>query len=327
MQRSAEMKKILSMILLIIIAFGLTGCSLIELLHDKDNVVYLSDGDTSVKWNLVLNDNEYKTVESAYFEFDQSTFKYYENGNLKREGSHRITYFGVENSSSPLHLNLNFGKDETGFSIYDYIDCYTEDDKENLRQFTIVSEGYHINPINTGGIPVRDYHLSDMPYAFGTYVREGFEQYEYANGKVNYLGSSKLSGKFYDEYGNSIYLVNNSYSANYQSSNYSKYTVYMRYENNINHSFIEGTIKLSWFEDWDTGERRNVAVIHVLHGENEPGQEKGTYAEPDYQLLDFSFGTDNSITFSGGNYFYDNRECNYDPNNFIGGTYYKTSMN
>ena len=317
------MKKILSILLVLLMAFGLVGCSLTEFFQNEDNVVDLADGGKTVKWNLVLNDNECRPIDSAYFEFDEKTFKYYENGDLKKEGTHRITYFGVENSNAPLHLNLDFGKDASGFSIYDYIDCYTEDAKENLHQFTIVSEGYHIEPIRSGGVPVRDYHLSDMPYALGTYVKEGTEQYEYENGKVNYLGSSKLSGRFCDDSGNSFYFLNNSYSANYQSTDYSKYTVYFRYENNINRSYVEGTIKLSWFEDWDTGERRDVALLHIMHGENEPGQESGTYASPDYQLLDFFFGDDGSIAFRGGEYFYENRECDYDPDNFIGGTYYK----
>lgn len=319
------MRRILAILFVVLVAFGLTGCSLAELFQNEDDVVDLGNGEKAVKWNLVSNDNECRPVDSAYFEFDQDSFRYYENGELKKEGTHRNTYFGVENSNTPLHLNLNFGKDESGFSVYDYIDCYTEDAKENLHQFTIVSEGYHIEPIRSGGVPVRDYHLSDMPYALGTYVKEGSAQYEYENGKVNYLNCSKLSGRFCDKNGNSMYFLNNSYSANYQSTDYSKYTVYVRYENNTNHSFVEGTVKLSWFEDWDTGERRDVAVIHVMHGENEPGQEGGTYANPDYRLLDFAFGDDGSITFRSGEYFYENDECDYDPGNFIGGTYYKQS--
>ena len=204
------MKKILAVLLIMIMAFGLTGCALAELFGDKDNVVDLGDGKRAVKWNLVINDNDLIPVESAYFEFDQDSFKYYENGQLKKEGTHRITYFGVENAISPLHLNLNFGKDETGFSVYDYIDCYTEDGEDDLHQFTIISEGYHIQTERSGGVPVRDYHLSDMPYAMGTYLKEGATQYEYQNGKVNYLGSAKLDGKFCDEKGNSFYFVNNS---------------------------------------------------------------------------------------------------------------------
>ncbi|MBO5287043.1 MAG: hypothetical protein J6B34_02850 [Clostridia bacterium] len=316
------MRKILTIILILSIALGLTGCAFMELLQDGDSVVNLGDGENAVRWTLVSNDNLCSPVESAYFEFDQDSFKYYENGSLKKEGSHRITFYGVEGSNVPLHLNLNFGRDESGFSVYDYIDCYTEDAKEDLHQFTIVSEGYHIEPKRSGGVPVRDYHLSDMPYALGTYVKDGAQQYEYKNGRVNYLDSSYLNGTFVDKDGNSLYFVNNSFSASYQSSDYSKYTVYMRYENKANGSFIEGTIKPSWYEDWDTSKPHSVALIHVLYGENEPGEEAGTYAMPDYQLIDFTL-EENSITFTHGEYFYENQECDFDPDNFVGGTYYK----
>ncbi|MBP3591825.1 MAG: hypothetical protein J6K14_05020 [Clostridia bacterium] len=321
------MKKILAVMLVLLMAFGLTGCALSELFNGNDNVVELGDGDRGVKWNLVANDNDCRPVESAYFEFFKSSFKYYENGALKKEGTHKITYFEEGNPNTPLHLNLNFGEDATGLSVYDYIDCYTEDKKDDLHQFTIVSEGYHIQPVRSGGVPVRDYHLSDMPYAFGTYVKEGAEPYEYKNGKVNYLECAKLNGRFLDENGNSFYFVNHSFSPNYQSTDYSEYTVYMRYENKANNTFLEGTVKLSRYEDWDTGEPHDVAVIHVMHGDSEPGPESGTSAEPDHQLADFTFGDDNSITFTGGDYFYENRECSYDPSNFIGGTYYKTNNN
>jgi hypothetical protein len=188
------MKKVLSFLLILLLSFSLTGCALVEYFQNKQYEVYLGDGKNTVKWHLVSSDNAYRAVESAHFEFDEKTFKYYENGVLKKEGDYSATYFGLENSNTPLHLNLNFGKNENGFSIFDYIDCYTEDDKNALGQFTVVSEGYHIEPLRSGGVPVRDYHLSDMPYAFGTYVREGAEQYTYQNGKVNYLGSAKLDG-------------------------------------------------------------------------------------------------------------------------------------
>ena len=321
------MKRILTLALTVLLVLSLAGCALSELFNDKENVVDLGNGDTAVRWNLVENDNEFRPVNSAYFEFTKGAFKYYENGELKKEGTHRITFFGVESSNAPLHLNLNFGNDEKGFSVYDYVDCYTEDTKDALRQFTIISEGYHVEAERMGGVPVRDYHLSDMPYAFGTYVKEGCEPYEYQNGRVNYLEAAKLVGRFYDENGNSFYFLNNSYTKNYQSSDYSKYTVYMRYENATNNTFVEGTLKLSWFEDWNTGERRNVALIHVMRGENEPGEEKGTYASPDYELFDFTFEADGSISFSSGEYFYENRECDYDPSNFIGGIYQKTNEN
>lgn len=316
------MKKFLTIIFILTMIFALSGCALLELLEDKENIVDLGNGDESVRWNLVHNNNAYSTVESAYFEFNKDSFKYYEDGVLKKEGSHRITYSGVENTISPLHLNLNFGKDSTGLSIFDYIDCYTEDPKDNLQQFTIMREGYHIEPLRSGGVPVRDYHLSEMPYAFGTYVKEFAEPYTYQNGKANYLNCAKLDGTFVDEAGNKFYFANNAYSSDSESVHY---TIYMRYENHANNTFVEGTIKLSWYEDSNTKEHHNVALIYVMHGEGEPAAESGVYVEADFRLMDFDFGEGDCFSIAGGNYFYDNRECDYDPDNFIAGTYKKVN--
>ena len=98
------MKKIATILLAMLMAFGLSGCALLELFQSKDNVVDLGDGENSVTWTLVHNNNKYSTVESAYFEFDKDSFKYYEDGELKKEGTHRITYSGVENTICPLHI-------------------------------------------------------------------------------------------------------------------------------------------------------------------------------------------------------------------------------
>ena len=239
---------------------------------------------------------------------------------MKKEGTHRITHYGVENTISPLHLNLNFGDDENGFSVFDYIDCYTEDSKDDLHQFTIMSEGYHIDPPRSGGVPVRDYHLSEMPYAFGTYVKESCERYDYTNGKANYLGSAKLDGTFVDERGNKFYFVNNSYSSDPESSSY---TVYMRYENNVSGTYIEGTIHLSYFEEFDTGKHHDVALVYVMHGDGEPSEESGVSVEADFELMDFTVTDDGSIIFADADYFGDSRECDYDPQNFLGGKYMK----
>jgi hypothetical protein len=314
------MKKLLTLILALSMVLCLSSCSLFELFEDNKNVVDLGNGSNYVKWNLVDNNNEYSTVTEAYFEFNKDSFRYYEDGVLKKEGTHRITYYGVENAISPLHLNLEFGKDETGLSIFDYIDCYTEDAKDDLHQFTIISEGYHIDPPRSGGVPVRDYHLSDMPYAFGTYVKEGAEEYTYKNGKANYLGSSRLDGTFVDEAGNKFYFANNSYSSDHESSSY---TVYMRYENKASGTFVEGTIHLSYYEDFLTGEPHNVAMIYVLHGDGEPAEEPGVSVEADYELMDFELGDDGLLSFAYGSYFYENNECDFDPENFVGGTYTK----
>jgi hypothetical protein len=159
-----------------------------------------------------------------------------------------------------------------------------------------------------------------MPYAFGTYVKEGAEEYTYKNGKANYLGSSRLDGTFVDEAGNKFYFANNSYSSDHESSSY---TVYMRYENKASGTFVEGTIHLSHYEDFLTGEPHNVAMIYVLHGDGEPAEEPGVSVEADYELMDFELGDDGSLSFTYGSYFYENNECDFDPENFVGGTYTK----
>ena len=316
------MKKLFSVLLALSLLLGLFGCAFVEMLENDKNVVDLGNGEEAVRWHLVSHNNEYSSVKEAYFEFDEKTFRYYEDGVLKKEGGHRITYYGVENEISPLHLNLEFGQDESGFSVFDYLDCYTEDAKDNLRQFTIISEGYHVKTVRSGGVPVRDYHLSEMPYAFGTYVKESSEPYTYQNGKADYLGVSRLDGTFVDETGNKFYFTNNSYSSNPQSVSY---TVYMRYENKVNGTALEGTVHLSYYEDFDTGERHDVALIYVMHGEGEPGEETGTSVFADYELMDFVLDGEDTLTFAYAQYFTETPECEYDPSGFLGGTYRKVT--
>ncbi len=318
------MKRILTLLLIISTLLSLSGCALAELFDDGKNVVDLGDGEEAVRWNLVFNNNEYSTVNEAYFEFDKDSFRYYENGALKKEGTHRITYSGVENTISPLTLVLKFGKDEEGTTISDYIECYTEDAMDDLHQFTIMSEGYTIKPPRSGGVPVRDYHLSDMPYAFGTYVKESTEQYTYKNGKANYLDCAKLDGTFVDEAGNKFYFANNSYSSDPESVSYS---IYMRYENAAKGTILEGTISMSYYEDFDTQKKHNVALIYVMHGSNEPSEESGVSVEADYELMDFNIGDGSSFSVAGGSYFDEESECEFDPGDFVGGVYRRIDTN
>jgi hypothetical protein len=175
-----------------------------------------------------------------------------------------------------------------------------------------------------GGVPVRDYHLSEMPYAFGTYLKENTESYTYKSDRVNYLTSSVLRGSFLDDKGNKFYFTSNSYAPmDSKDGDYFDYVIYMRYENNVNHTSIEGTISMSFYDDWELG-RRNVALLYVLHGQSEPAEEKGVVLPPDYHLLDFDIDTENhSFSFTEGKYFHENTECEYDPANFIPGTYTK----
>lgn len=78
------MKKVFAMTLVVLIVFGLAGCALSELFNDKENLVELGNKNETVRWTLVKNDNEYRPVDSAYFDFTNDSFKYYENGETEK---------------------------------------------------------------------------------------------------------------------------------------------------------------------------------------------------------------------------------------------------
>ena len=306
-----------------ILVISLSNCAFFEFQEYEKKNVDLGDGDNYVKWNLIENNNEYHPVKSAYFEFSKDKYRYYEDDALKEEGKCMSRYFGAK-EGIPLHIGLFKDDDQRKDG---YLNCYTEDEKENLHQFTIYQLGYEIKPLRMGGVPVRDYHLSEMPYAYGTYLKENTESYKYESDMVNYLESSELRGTFLDENGNKFYFTSNSHAPiGSKPGDYFNYFIYMRYENNVNHTFIEGTVRMSYYDDWELG-RRNTMLLYVLHGEGEPAEEKGVSAPPDYDFYDFDIDTENhSFSFTEAKHFYENTECEYDPANFIPGTYVKVNQ-
>ena len=80
---------------------------------------------------------------------------------------------------------------------------------------------------------------------------------------------------------------------------------------------------MSEYNDFFTDEHHNVALIYVMHGDNEPAAESGVSVEADFELMDFDFGEGDSFSFAYGTHFAESTECEYDPAHFIGGTYRK----
>lgn len=320
------MKKTIWKLLLPIAAFSLSSCAFMEMANNQKNSIDLGDGDTFVKWSLVENNNEYRPVESAYFEINKDTIRYFENGELKKEGEASITYHGLDDETRPLTIAINFGyKDH--LRIYDELICFTEDTKEEIHQFTIMAEGYHIKPLRQGGVPIRDYHLSEMPYAFGTYVKEESEYSAYKNSDSGKVGdSTKLKGTFVDSSENKFYFLNNCFY-NQNGYYFSSSNVYFRYENHAIDDFIEGTIRLTWIDSYEYGRRVNYALLRIMHGTSEPSEQKGVVLDPDYRLVDFNFSSDTQFSFTKGEYFYDNKECSWDPAKFVPGTYTRLNNN
>jgi len=316
------MNKLIKTIILPILTLSLTSCAFFEFAENEKYNIDLGENDKYVKWNLVENNNEYRPVKSAYFEFSKDKYRYYEDDTLKEEGKCMSRFFGAK-EERPLHIGLFKDEDQRKDG---YLNCYTEDERENLHQFTIYQLGYEIKPLRMGGVPVRDYHLSEMPYAFGTYLKENTERYTYKSGRPNYYKCDTLKGNFMDENGNKFYFTSNSYLPLEGNADYFyNYFIYMRYENNVNHTFIEGTITLSKYDDWDLG-TRNTMMLYVMHGQSEPAEEKGVVLFPDYHFLDFDIDAENhSFSFTEAKYFHEDSECEYNPANFIPGTYVKVN--
>ena len=317
------MKKLLLNLLFPFITLSMSGCAFFEFNDNAKNFVELADGENPVKWTLLENKNEFHPCQTAYFEVSKTTIKYFEDGKLIKEGTPRAVYHGQE-KTRPLTIVLNFGKDQTGLEQYDELYCFTEDDKESIHQFSIMSEGYHIKPLRTtGGVPIRDYHLSEMPYAFGTYVKEKTEYVPFKNSDSGKVGNSvNLNGTFIDSNNNKFYFLNNRYFNN-EGYYFSSSATYFTYENSAKNISLEGTIYLSYFDSYEYGRRVNTAMLHVMHGESEPSKEKGVYMPADYHLLDFDFADKNTFSFAKADYFSEEKECSWDPNDFVTGTYSK----
>ena len=64
-----------------------------------------------------------------------------------------------------------------------------------------------------------------------------------------------------------------------------------------------------------------------MHGTSEPSEQKGVVLDPDYRLVDFDFSSDTQFSFTKGEYFYDNKECSWDPAKFVPGTYTRLNNN
>ena len=160
------MKKLIKLIAVPLLLISLTGCDLLEEIFAKDTDVVHTKSYEPVTGKYLLYealDKRISDISNTYFEIDGKamSLKYYENGNLKKEGEiqkllTKKDYIGYY--SSVLHFNVKVGK------TAEHISAYTES-LEPINQFRIIQEYYN---------PGDDlYYLSELPYIMGTYVREG----------------------------------------------------------------------------------------------------------------------------------------------------------
>lgn len=167
------MKKLVKLIFIPLMAIGLAGCDFLGGIAGGDTDTIHKKSYEPITGKFVLYDATDKRLENpdAYFEFDGSqgnfSMKYYENGELKREGQFnrvvtREDYIGKIKDN--LHFNVKIGNKT------EHIGTYTES-LDPIDQFRIIEE-------YTGSDT--KYYYSELPYVVGTYVREGKEYKEEA---------------------------------------------------------------------------------------------------------------------------------------------------
>lgn len=159
------MKKTWKFLPILLISTLLTACPM-PWEQDTDEMHYRHYENLTGKFVLYDQLDKRVTYENTYFEFDGSkgtfSMKYYENGELKKEGKFEkiITYKDrIGKWADNLHLNIHVG------DHYEHISTYTES-FEPLNQFRILEEYTKFD---------ERYFLSELPYVMGTYVREGSE--------------------------------------------------------------------------------------------------------------------------------------------------------
>ena len=180
------MKKFIKLLMLPLILTSLTGCELLEEVFGGDTDTIHKKSYEPITGKFVLYDQMDKRVEhsNTYFEIDGSkgnfSIKYYEDGNLKRDGVFQriVTYENkIGKIVDNLHLNVKFSD-----GIVEHLSTYTPS-LDPINQFKIIEE--------YKGNSARDekYYLSELPFVMGTYVREGesYQEEVLAQTETNYL--------------------------------------------------------------------------------------------------------------------------------------------
>ena len=155
------------------------GCGLLDALtgtsSNSDGVEQLFDECTESTGKWYCYDYFTKERIDAYFKFNGEKnamhFEYYEGDVLKRDGMYRVVNRG---NGSNVSVPLSIGFEIKGNSKYrDWLECYADDFKTDFTQFTVMNE-YREAGLSSRGTPVwHEYRLSEMPFKFGTYVKEG----------------------------------------------------------------------------------------------------------------------------------------------------------
>ena len=170
------MKRILSFLLVYLLLMSmpaLVGCN--SLFGTDDGVDKLFDRCDALTGKWILYDPVANHPTDTVFVFDgtegKMRFSYYVNGALVRDGAFRAVYRGEGKTvATPFSIGFEIKDSQNR----DWLDCYVDDFKTEFTQFTVMREERDLPNNTPTGVPqAHVYRISELPFAFGTYVKEG----------------------------------------------------------------------------------------------------------------------------------------------------------
>ena len=158
-----------------IIAVSLSACGFFSAMQNEHQSEFSA---LTGKWVLHENLNQVRPVDNAYFEIDGSdgvmTCKYYENDKLVKDHYFWVNY---DKNDHPNYLSFNQCDSYKGKTT-DGANLFFEQDINKITQFCFLNINHDYEFIE-GTYNARVYKQLDCPYAFGIYVKEGAEYFEF----------------------------------------------------------------------------------------------------------------------------------------------------
>lgn len=173
------MNRLSKLFVLPIIAMSLSSCGFFEALQNEHQSEFSA---LTGKWILHENLNQIQGTDDAYFVIDGSdgvmTCKYYMDGKLVKDHYFWVNY---DKNEHPYYLAFNQcdsfkGKTTDGGNIF------FEQDINEITQFCYFNVGYGYQ-LYEGTYNAHEYKQLDCPYAYGVYVKEGAEYFEFKTPK------------------------------------------------------------------------------------------------------------------------------------------------
>ncbi len=201
------MKKFIMVLLTLLTLFNfsvLNGCSLLAENFNgcgPNNSSQMFDECTEISGKWIYYDYFTSEPTETYLIFNGSknvmTFEYFQDGVLVRDGKFRVVYRGEKQDVlTPLSIGVEIKGDN---KHKEWLSCFVKDFKTDFTQFTIMSEERELDFHADAGVPqVKVYKFNELPFKFGSYVKEGStlkEQADYRNVDYHFLPSGKYQNE------------------------------------------------------------------------------------------------------------------------------------